>query len=244
MGKKGSGVTNEGRKLKSINDSDGNVTVVSRSSIDGAAMEFSADMTNLDDKSFGKEQPANVDIGSVPDMPIEDRSSLIATQIGKPTCLILLLVKCVLILGDEAALRISTVDKMNNDCFQMVVNNRKSGKTMSTITNRSGAMVSKTTWQPIKQKVSYEPKARGKQKNGAPKVSSYAKDDSSKKLFATNGDLHVPMSKPSVLTSNPYNVLDNMESDEEVEVVYDETVTLKDTRMGASPFMASDGSNT
>ncbi|GKF16712.1 hypothetical protein Tco_0061630, partial [Tanacetum coccineum] len=55
---------------------------------------------------------------------------------------------------------------------------------------------------------------------------------------------HVPTSKPSVPTSNPYDVLDDMESDEEVEVVYDETVNLSDTKMGASPSMDRDGSNT
>ncbi|GKD95041.1 hypothetical protein Tco_1374878 [Tanacetum coccineum] len=37
MGKKGAGVKNGGRKLKSINDSVGNVIVVSRSSVDGVA---------------------------------------------------------------------------------------------------------------------------------------------------------------------------------------------------------------
>ncbi|GKE90831.1 hypothetical protein Tco_1571926, partial [Tanacetum coccineum] len=104
---------------------------------------------------------------------------------------------------------ISTIDKMKNDGFQMVVNKRKSGKTGSTINNRSGAVVGKVAWHPIKQK----------------------------------GGFHVPTSKPSVPTSNPYDVLDDMESDEEVEVVYDETVNLNDTRTRASPSMDRDGSN-
>ncbi|GKC61904.1 hypothetical protein Tco_1089502, partial [Tanacetum coccineum] len=39
-------------------------------------------------------------------------------------------------------------------------------------------------------------------------------------------------------------VLDDMESDEEFEVVYDETVNLNDTRTRASPSMDRDGSNT
>ncbi|GJU81212.1 hypothetical protein Tco_1283577 [Tanacetum coccineum] len=140
---------------------------------------------------------------------------------------------------------IPTVDKMNNDGFQMVVNKRKSGKTSSTINNRSGAAACKATWQPIKQKVSYEPKAHGNlPKNGAHKVSSSAKDDPSKKLLATKGGLHVPTSKLSVSTSNPYDVLDDMESEKEAKVVYDEIVNLKDTRTGSSLCTAHDGSNT
>ncbi|GJQ90655.1 zinc knuckle CX2CX4HX4C containing protein [Tanacetum coccineum] len=117
--------------------------------------------------------------------------------------------------------------------------------TSSTINNRSGAAAGKATWQPIKKKVSYEPKAHGiLPKNGAPKVSNYVKDDPSKKLPATMGGLHIPTSKPSVPTSNPYDVLDDMESVEEAEVVCDETVILKDARMRACPSMAPDGSNT
>ncbi|GKC58430.1 hypothetical protein Tco_1086028 [Tanacetum coccineum] len=137
---------------------------------------------------------------------------------------------------------IPTVDKMNNDGFQMVVNKRKSGKIGSTINNRSGAAVGKAAWQPIKQNVNYEPKAHGNlPKNGAPKVSSSAKYVPSKNMPATKGGLHVPTSKPIVPTSNPYDVLNDMESNEEAEVVYDETVILNDTRTGASPSMALDG---
>nr|GEV14300.1 hypothetical protein [Tanacetum cinerariifolium] len=136
---------------------------------------------------------------------------------------------------------IPTVDKINNDGFQMVVNKRKSGKTGSTIYNRSGDATGKATWQHYKQKVSYEPKALGNlPKNGAPKVSNYAKDDPYKKLSATKGGLHVSTSKPSVPTFNPYDVLDDMKSEEEADVVYDESVIIKDARTGASTFMALD----
>nr|GEX87090.1 zinc knuckle CX2CX4HX4C [Tanacetum cinerariifolium] len=136
---------------------------------------------------------------------------------------------------------IPAVDKMNNG-FQMVVNKRKSGKIGSTINNRSRAVVGKAAWQPIKQKVNYEPEAhRNLPKNGAPKVSSSAKYDPSKNLPATKEGLHVPTSKPSVLTFNPYVVLNDMESNKEAEVIYDETVILNDTRTGASPSMALDG---
>ncbi|GKD43083.1 hypothetical protein Tco_1267728 [Tanacetum coccineum] len=62
-------------------------------------------------------------------------------------------------------------------------------------------------------KVRYELKAHGNfLMNGAPKVSTSAKDDPSKKLHAKKG-----------------------ESEDEAEVVYDETVNLKSTRTGASP---------
>nr|GFA37975.1 zinc knuckle CX2CX4HX4C [Tanacetum cinerariifolium] len=55
---------------------------------------------------------------------------------------------------------------------------------------------------PIKQKVTYEPKTHGNlPKNKAPKVSSSAKDDPTKKLPTTKGGLHVPTSKPSAPTS-------------------------------------------
>nr|GEW78770.1 zinc finger, CCHC-type [Tanacetum cinerariifolium] len=130
---------------------------------------------------------------------------------------------------------------MNNDGFQMVVNKRKSGKTGSTIYNRSGDATGKATWEHFKQKVSYEPKALGNlPKNGASKVSNYAKDDPYKKLSATKGGLHISTSKPSVPTSNPYDVRDDMESEEEADVVYDESVIIKDARRRASPFMALD----
>ncbi|GJV27530.1 zinc knuckle CX2CX4HX4C containing protein [Tanacetum coccineum] len=74
------------------------------------------------------------------------------------------------------ATAIPTVD-MNNDGFQTVVNKRKSGKTGSTNTSRSGVIVGKATWQPIKPKVRFEPKAHGNSpKNVTPNVSTSAKD--------------------------------------------------------------------
>ncbi|GKF58890.1 zinc knuckle CX2CX4HX4C containing protein, partial [Tanacetum coccineum] len=77
---------------------------------------------------------------------------------------------------------IPTVDKMNNDSFLTVVSKRKSGKIGSTNNNRSGAVAGKATWKPIKPKVRYEPKAhRNLPKNGVPKVSTFSKDDPSKK---------------------------------------------------------------
>ncbi|GJS45332.1 hypothetical protein Tco_0595453 [Tanacetum coccineum] len=114
---------------------------------------------------------------------------------------------------------IPTVDKMNNDA-------------------------GKVTWQLIKHTVSYESKAHGNlPKNGDPKASNSAKDDPSKKVHATKGGLHVPTSKHSVTTPNPYVVLDDMESEEKTEVVYDRTVILKGARTGASLSMARDGTN-
>ncbi|GKD35016.1 zinc knuckle CX2CX4HX4C containing protein [Tanacetum coccineum] len=113
---------------------------------------------------------------------------------------------------------IPTVYKMNNDGFQTVVNKRKSGKTGYTINNRSDDAAGKATWQPIKEKVRYESKIHENfPKNGAPKVSTSAKNDHSKKLPAKNGGVH---------SCNPYDVPDDMESEEEVEAVYDETVNL------------------
>ncbi|GJW94052.1 hypothetical protein Tco_0173724 [Tanacetum coccineum] len=57
-------------------------------------------------------------------------------------------------------------------------------------------------------KVRYEPKAHGNlPKTGAPMVSISATNDPSKKRHAKKGGLHVHTSKPSVSTSNPYDVL-------------------------------------
>nr|GEW40977.1 hypothetical protein [Tanacetum cinerariifolium] len=61
-------------------------------------------------------------------------------------------------------------------------------------------------------KVSYQPKAHENlPKNSVPKVSSSTKDAPSKKLPTSKGGFHVPTNKPSVLTSNPYDVLDDIE---------------------------------
>ncbi|GJV11412.1 retrovirus-related pol polyprotein from transposon TNT 1-94 [Tanacetum coccineum] len=82
------------------------------------------------------------------------------------------------------------------------------------------------------------------QKHGAPKVSTSAKEYLLKKLPIKKGSLHALLSKPSVSTSNPYDVLEDLESEEEVEVVFDETANLKSTRMGTSSFKALDGPKT
>ncbi|GKB08012.1 zinc knuckle CX2CX4HX4C containing protein [Tanacetum coccineum] len=67
----------------------------------------------------------------------------------------------------------------------------------------------------FQMKVSYQPKAHGNlPENSVPKVSSSAKDAPSKKLPTSKGGFHVPISKPSVPTSNPYDVLDDMKSDD------------------------------
>nr|GFA21049.1 zinc knuckle CX2CX4HX4C [Tanacetum cinerariifolium] len=140
---------------------------------------------------------------------------------------------------------IPNVEKMNNDGFQTVVNKRRSGKTSSTSNNCSGAADGKTIWQPVTQKVRYEPKAHENfPTNEAPKVSISDKDNHSKKLPVKKGGPHVPTCKPSVPTSNPYDVLDYIDSKEEADVVYDETVNLKSTRTGASLSMAPHGYKT
>ncbi|GJY48016.1 hypothetical protein Tco_0437972 [Tanacetum coccineum] len=84
------------------------------------------------------------------------------------------------------AIVIPNVDKMNNDGFQRWL-------------AKESVL--------IKPKVRYEPKAHGNlPNNGAPKGSTSAKDDPSKKQHAKKGGPHVPTSKPSVLTFNPYDV--------------------------------------
>ncbi|GJZ70899.1 hypothetical protein Tco_0634750 [Tanacetum coccineum] len=113
-----------------------------------------------------------------------------------------------------------TVD-LTNDGFQMVVNKRKKGKTWSTNPNHSGFNGIKATWQPIKPKPSK--------------------------------DIKLPSSS-NILTSNPYASLsqdfdpetyirsrEDVDSDEEVEVSYDESANLlKSTKTGASTSMTSD----
>nr|GEV00727.1 hypothetical protein [Tanacetum cinerariifolium] len=212
--------------------------------------KFSTDMSNLADYSFGKEHPANVYISFIPnsDMPIvhfarclievrDDAPLKDSVTIGIPLSYSEGFTK------EMVQVQYSNVDKMNNGGFQMVVNKRKSGKTSSTIYNRSDVIAGKATWQPIKQKVSYEPKAHGNfPKNIAPNVSNFVKDYPFNKMLATKGGRHVPTSKPSVPTSNPYDVLVDIEIEEEAEVIYDKTVILKDAGTRSSPFVAPDGS--
>nr|GEZ46776.1 hypothetical protein [Tanacetum cinerariifolium] len=107
-----------------------------------------------------------------------------------------------------------------------------------------GVAASKATWQPIKSKVISEPNNHGNmQKHGAPKVSIFAKEYPCNKLHVKKGGPHDGTSKLSVFTSNPYDVLDNMESEEEVVVFY-ESANLNGTRMGASSSKAPDGPKT
>ncbi|GJW23222.1 hypothetical protein Tco_0033844 [Tanacetum coccineum] len=74
------------------------------------------------------------------------------------------------------ATAIPTVET-TNDGFQTVVNKRKGGKTSSYTINRSEVNVGKNVWQPINQKVRFEPKASGNtSKNEAPKMSTTSID--------------------------------------------------------------------
>ncbi|GKA06081.1 hypothetical protein Tco_0685201 [Tanacetum coccineum] len=96
----------------------------------------------------------------------------------------------------------------------------------------SGVNSVKATWQPIKPKVRFESKAHGNlARNGAPnKQPSKAVD--------------VPSSS-NISTSNPYAALsqefDHVDSEEKVEIVYDESASLlKSTKKGASTSTAFD----
>ncbi|GKB77089.1 hypothetical protein Tco_0943984 [Tanacetum coccineum] len=74
------------------------------------------------------------------------------------------------------ATAIPTVET-TNDGFQTVVNKRKGGKTSSYTIIRSGVNVGKNVWQPINQKVRFEPKASvNTSKNEAPKMSTTSID--------------------------------------------------------------------
>ncbi|GJY14128.1 hypothetical protein Tco_0383437, partial [Tanacetum coccineum] len=133
---------------------------------------------------------------------------------------------------------------MTNDGFQTVVNKRRSGIIGSTNTNRSSVNVAKTAWQPIKLKVGFEPKVHGySPRNGAPNVSTFAKDGSnsvhtsSKKQLAKAVD--IPQFDPESYTRSGGDVQDDMESVEEVEVVFDETTNLlSSTITGTSTYTA------
>ncbi|GJT29468.1 retrotransposon protein, putative, ty1-copia subclass [Tanacetum coccineum] len=112
----------------------------------------------------------------------------------------------------KSATIIPTIN-INNDGFQTVVN-KKSGKTGSTSTDRDGVNFAKTVWSPFKPKDRFEPKAHGNSpKNGAPNVSTSAKDEFDPEN-CTNSE------------GDPNSILDDMESEEEVEVVFDETTNL------------------
>ncbi|GKA97449.1 zinc knuckle CX2CX4HX4C containing protein [Tanacetum coccineum] len=101
-----------------------------------------------------------------------------------------------------------------------------------------------TAWQPIKLKVRFEPKVHGySPRNGALNVSTFAKDGSnsvhtsSKKQLAKAVD--IPQFDPESYTRSGGDAQDDMESMEEVEVVFDETTNLlSSTITGASTYMA------
>nr|GEZ12401.1 hypothetical protein [Tanacetum cinerariifolium] len=166
----------------------------------------------------------------------------------------------------KKATAIPTID-MTNDGFQVVVNKRKSGKTGSTTTNRSGVNVGKSVWQPISPKIRFESKNHGNSpKNGAPNMSTYAKYGSkpSSSFYSASskkGGRKAPTNSSNISTSNPYDLLsqefnpenytrgggdpnlvqDDMESEEEVEIVFDEaTNLLSSSIMGASTYTAPD----
>ncbi|GKE76424.1 hypothetical protein Tco_1542544 [Tanacetum coccineum] len=120
----------------------------------------------------------------------------------------------------------------------VVVNKRKSGKTGST-TNRSGVNVGKSVWQPIN-----------------PKPSSSFSSASSKKgcrKDPTNSS-NIPISNPYEFLSqgfdpenymrsggDPNLVQDDMESEGEVKVVFDETTNLLSSSITrASTYTALD----
>nr|GEX43037.1 hypothetical protein [Tanacetum cinerariifolium] len=56
------------------------------------------------------------------------------------------------------------------------------------------------------------------------------------------GDLYYPTSTSNIPTSNPYDALDDMESDKEVEVVFDETINSLDNNIMKAKNMAPDAS--
>nr|GEW44117.1 hypothetical protein [Tanacetum cinerariifolium] len=101
----------------------------------------------------------------------------------------------------------NTPNVVNNDGFQTVVNKKKSGKT--------GPTVVKTTWQPITQKVRFDPKSHGE----------------SKKANDGNNVHSVSKEKPT-------------KSDEDVEVVFDETNNLLGNNITRATFTAPDASKT
>ncbi|GJV50948.1 zinc knuckle CX2CX4HX4C containing protein [Tanacetum coccineum] len=130
--------------------------------------------------------------------------------------------------NDQCAKNATTIPTvvMNNDGFQMVVNKRKSSKTGSTIV--------KTVWQPIKPTVRFDPKSNENSQNandGLNIVHSFSKENPTKAAnipsfsytrgSAKKGGIQYPICAFNIHTSNPYDALDDMESDEEVEVVFD-----------------------
>ncbi|GJV68149.1 zinc knuckle CX2CX4HX4C containing protein [Tanacetum coccineum] len=127
-------------------------------------------------------------------------------------------------MNDQCPKNATTVPNvMNDDGFQTVVNKKKSGKT--------GFTVVKTTWQHVNQKEK-------------PSKAANVPSSSFSRGSAKNGDLQYLSSASNIHTSNPYNALDDMESDEKVEVVYDEKTNLFGNNITRATYTATDASKT
>ncbi|GJT24170.1 zinc knuckle CX2CX4HX4C containing protein [Tanacetum coccineum] len=146
----------------------------------------------------------------------EDGISLIASQIGKPIML-------------DSFTSSTCIDSWGRSSF-------------------ARCLIEVKADEPIKPKVGFEPKPHGNsQKNEASNVSTSANDgpnfvhssfkekpgkavdipsSSYTRGFAKREDLQFPSSSSNILTLNPYDALDDMKSEEEVEVVSDETVNF------------------
>ncbi|GJY86588.1 hypothetical protein Tco_0500614, partial [Tanacetum coccineum] len=125
-----------------------------------------------------------------------------------------------------------------------------------------------TTWQPLKSKVRYKPKAHGNSsKNGTLNVSISSKDGPNKQpakvvdiplsSSTRKGGSQIPTSSSNIPTSNPYDLLsqeynpenykrsgDDLESEKEFEVVYDESDNLRNSTKTWATYMALDVSRT
>ncbi|GJW36789.1 hypothetical protein Tco_0059709 [Tanacetum coccineum] len=123
-------------------------------------------------------------------------------------------------MNDQCPKNAMTIPTVINDGFQTMVNKKKSGKTGSTV---------KTTWKPINQ-------------NEKPSKSANVPSSSYSRGSAKNGGLQYHSSMSNIHTSNPYDDLDDMESDEEVEVVYDETTNLLGNNIMRATYTAQDAS--
>ncbi|GKD47867.1 hypothetical protein Tco_1276843 [Tanacetum coccineum] len=125
----------------------------------------------------------------------------------------------------------------------------KNGKTGSTLV--------KTAWQPVKPKVRFDPKSHENLQNANDAlniVHSVSKEKSTKAAnitsssytrgFAKKGGLQYPTRASNIHTSNPYDALDDMESDEEVEVVFDETANFLDSNITRANYTVLDAFKT
>ncbi|GJY64411.1 zinc knuckle CX2CX4HX4C containing protein [Tanacetum coccineum] len=126
----------------------------------------------------------------------------------------------------------TTID-MTNDGFQTVVNERKSGKTGSANTNRYGVNVAPSVSNSAKDcpnNVQWSSKKQHSKDDDIPS-SSYTSDTIKKDGLTEWGDLN--------------SAQDDMESEEEVEVVFDETVNLLSSIItGADTYTAPNVSKT